>query len=336
MLDSLAQGGWLPVAFMALMGCSVLAYVILDGFDLGVGLLSPLATEEERDRMVASIGPFWDANETWLVLGVGILLVAFPRAHGLVLGAVYLPVAMMLVGLILRGVAFDFRAKADARQKPLWDRAFIAGAYLAAVSQGYMLGRYVLGFRAGAEAQAFALLVAACLVAAYAFIGAAWLVIKTEHALQRRAVDWARRCLGLTALGAVAISSATPLVSPYVFERWFSLPAMLWLLPVPVATAVLILVSRRALVRLPSRDDRGAWLPFACGAGIFTLCFAGLAYSFWPYVVPDRLTMWEAASAPESLLIIFMGSAAVLPVIVGYTVYVYRVFGGKARALSYD
>ncbi len=329
-------GYWLPVAFMALMGVSVLAYVVLDGFDLGVGMLASRAHPAQRDPMVSSIGPFWDANETWLVLGVGILLVAFPRAHGVVLGALYLPVALMLTGLILRGVAFDFRTKAGLAQKPLWDGAFVGGSFLAAISQGYMLGRYVLGFESGAAAELFALLVAVCVVAAYAFIGAAWLVLKTEGALQRRSVSWARATLGLTAIGAVAISAATPLVSERVFDRWFGWPETLLLLPVPLLTAGLFAVAWRALRRLGAGDAGGAWVPFGAAAGIFALCFVGLAYSFWPYVVPERLTMWEAASAPESLILILVGALMVLPMIIAYTVYVYRVFRGKARPLSYE
>ena len=329
-------GYWLPVAFMALMGLSVLAYVVLDGFDLGVGMLACRARPSERDPMVSSIGPFWDANETWLVLGVGILLVAFPRAHGLVLGALYLPVAFMLVGLILRGVAFDFRAKAGHAQKPFWDRAFIGGSALAALSQGYMLGQYVLGFERGAAAEIFSLLVAVCVVAAYAFIGAAWLVLKTEGELQRRSVSWAQRMLWLTALGVIAISVVTPIVSERVFERWFGWPETLLLLPMPALTTALFAVAWRALRRLHAGGQRGASVPFIAAAGIFATCFLGLAYSFWPYVVPERLTMWDAASAPESLMLILIGAAVVLPMVIGYTIFTYRVFRGKARALTYD
>ena len=327
---------WLPVAFLVLMGVSVLAYVCLDGFDLGVGALLALAEPEQRDTMVASIGPFWDANETWLVLGVGILLVAFPTAHGMVLSALYLPVALMLVGLILRGVAFDFRAKAGSAQKPWWDRAFIGGSLLASVSQGYMLGAYVIGLQGGPAGIAFGLLVGLCLTAAYAFIGAGWLVLKTEHALQRCAVGWARRALWLTVLGVAAISLTTPMVSEHVYERWFRLPEMLLLAPIPLLTATLLALAWHVLGRLPEAGERHAWVPFAAAVAVFVLCFLGLAYSFYPYVVPDRLTVWQAASAPESLLLIFIGSVVVLPVIVGYTVFMYRVFGGKTRALSYD
>ena len=331
-----ADALWLPVAFLVMMGLSVLAYVCLDGFDLGVGVLLGLAEPAQRDTMVASIGPFWDANETWLVLGVGILLVAFPAAHGLVLSTLYLPVALMLAGLILRGVAFDFRAKAGAVNKPWWDGAFIGGSLLASLAQGYMLGAYVIGFEAGLAGVGFGLLVALCLTAAYAFVGACWLVMKTEDSLQRRAVRWAQRALWLTVLGVAAISLATPVVSEHVFARWFRLPEILLLAPVPLLTAALLGAAWFTLGRLPLPGDRFAWLPFVCATAVFALCFLGLAYSFYPYVVPERLTAWEAASAPESLWVIFLGAAVVLPVIVAYNVFVYRVFRGKTRGLSYE
>ena len=174
----------LPVVFLALMGVSMLAYVVLDGYDLGVGLLLHRATPPQRDTMIASIGPFWDANETWLVLGVGILLIAFPKAHGLVLTALYLPVTLMLVGLVLRGVAFDFRVKAQDQWKPLWNFAFWAGSGIAATAQGWMLGRYITGFAEGGLALLFAGAIALLLPAAYVLLGACWLVMKTEHELQ--------------------------------------------------------------------------------------------------------------------------------------------------------
>src|SRR5688572_6170368 len=175
---------FLPVIFMALMGVAMLIYVISDGYDLGVGMLLPRADDAEKDLLIASIGPFWDANETWLVLGIGILLVAFPKAHGLVLGALYLPVALMLVGLTLRGVAFDFRVKAKADHKPMWDKMFFAGSTLAAVAQGWMLGRYVSGFGEGWNYPLFAAAIAVALPMAYVLLGAAWLIMKTEGALR--------------------------------------------------------------------------------------------------------------------------------------------------------
>ncbi|MEM7259682.1 MAG: cytochrome d ubiquinol oxidase subunit II, partial [Pseudomonadota bacterium] len=181
---------WLPLAFLGAMGLSILIYAVLDGYDLGVGILMINATETERDRMIASIGPFWDANETWLVLSVGLLLVAFPAAHGIVLSGLYLPVTIMLVGLILRGVAFDFRAKARAGLKHTWDKLFIAGSMISAFAQGYMLGRYIVGLDIYAGAQLFGLISGLCVMAAYALIGAGWLIIKTDNQLQQKSIRW--------------------------------------------------------------------------------------------------------------------------------------------------
>ncbi|WP_245838279.1 cytochrome d ubiquinol oxidase subunit II [Niveispirillum lacus] len=327
---------WLPVAFAALMGLSILAYVVLDGYDLGVGILMARAGDAERDRMIASIGPFWDANETWLVLAVGLLLVAFPMAHGMILSHLYLPAAVLLLGLILRGVSFEFRAKTDGGQRRWWNRAFIGGSLLAALSQGYMLGVYILGLETGLSAVLFGLLTGVCLTAAYAFIGAGWLILKTDGGLQAKAVIWARHTLWLAALGMAAISIATPLVSDRIAAKWFDLPYLILLAPVPLMTLLLFVGVKLALDRLPNAGDRWAWMPFAGAVGIFALGFNGLAYSFYPYVVPEKLTVWQAAAAPESLMIIFVGTCVVLPVIVGYTAFAYRVFRGKAGELRYD
>jgi cytochrome d ubiquinol oxidase subunit II len=335
-MTEFAGGNWLPLAFAALMGISILAYVVLDGYDLGVGILMAGADRPERDRMVAAIGPFWDANETWLVLGIGLLLVAFPAAHGIILGELYLPVALMLAGLTLRGVAFEFRVKAHLPLQRHWDRAFVAGSALAALTQGYMLGRYVLGFEEGLAAMAFAVLSAVCVAAAYAFVGATWLIYKTEGALQARAVDWARATLGMTALGMAAVSVATPLVSVRIFERWFSVPEILLLAPLPLMTAIVFAALWIFLRRMPRADHSLDLAPFAGAVVLFALGFAGLAYSFFPYVVPGRLTIWQAASAPESLMIIFVGACVVLPVVVAYSVFSYVVFRGKALPLSYE
>ncbi len=335
-MDMLANGAWLPVAFAVLMGASILLYVVLDGYDLGVGILAGARVEDaDRDRMIASIGPFWDANETWLVLAVGLLLVAFPFAHGAILGALYLPVAVMLLGITLRGVSFEFRAKAAAGQKVWWDRAFVGGSALTALSQGYMLGLYIVGFERTAANVAFAILTAVCLAAGYAFIGAAWLVMKTEGELQRRAVAWARDTLWLTGLGMVVVSVVTPLVSERIFDKWFSLPNLLLLAPIPVITVVLFAGLHIALKALPTRTDRFCWVPFVGAIGLFLLGFHGLAYSFFPYVVPERMTVWQAASAPESLMIMFVGAMIVLPMIGLYTAFAYRVFWGKATELRY-
>jgi cytochrome bd ubiquinol oxidase subunit II len=326
----------LPLAFAGLMGLAILIYVVLDGFDLGIGILFAVAEEEDQDTMIAAIGPFWDANETWLVLAVGLLLVAFPEAHGIILTALYLPAFVLLFGLILRGVAFDFRAKVPAGRKRRWNRAFLVGSLIASLAEGYMLGIYVLGLQTGLAAFAFGALVAVCLSAAYAAMGAAWLIYKAEGELQKKAVKWLQRLLLFTVLGMAAVSLATPFASPRIFERWFVWPDLLYLSPLPLLSGVLFVYLWRETFHLPKPGDRHALVPFLCLAAIFTLGFFGLAYSFYPFVVPDQLTIWEAASATESLGIIFAGTAVVLPVIIGYSVYAYRVFGGKAGELRYD
>ena len=327
-------GEALPVIFMGLMGLSMLAYVVLDGYDLGVGLLLHRATDEQKDVMVSSIGPFWDANETWLVLGVGILLIAFPKAHGMVLQALYLPVALMLVGLILRGVAFDFRVKAMDQHKPLWNFAFFAGSGLAAAAQGWMLGRYITGLADGWQFMLFAAAIALLLPAAYVLLGAAWLIMKTEDQLQRHAVRWAKLAWPPVVLGMGLISLATPLVSATVRERWFSMPEFIALLPIPLITLA-ALAGARAVLNSPRVLGRACWWPFALIITVFVLGGIGLAYSLYPYVVIDRLTIWEAASATEALAVIAIGCAFTVPAIAGYTVFSYRVFRGKAKALSY-
>lgn len=327
---------WLPWTFAALMGLSILIYVILDGFDLGVGLLMPLAEEQEKDRLVASIGPFWDANETWLVLAIGLLLVAFPPAHGIILTSLYLPVFIMLVGLILRGVSFEFRAKAPLSQKKRWNAAFFIGSLMASMSQGFMLGMYVMGLTWTLSHVAFALLTAVFLTVGYSFIGAAWLIAKTEGALQTRAVGWAKGGIWGLILGIGAISVATPFVSPRIFDKWFSLPEFLYLSPMPFLSGALVLYLFWRIHKLPQAGDKTAWSPFAAAMALFALAFAGMAYSFYPYVVPEQITIYDAAAAPESLFIILIGTLFVLPAILGYTALSYYIFRGKATELRYD
>ncbi len=327
---------WLPWTFAALMGLSILIYVVLDGFDLGVGLLMPLADDSEKDRLVSSIGPFWDANETWLVLAIGLLLVAFPPAHGVILTALYLPVFIMLVGLILRGVSFEFRAKAPAAQKPRWNFLFFAGSLMASMSQGFMLGMYVMGLTWTLPHVAFALLTAVFLTVGYSFIGAAWLIAKTEGRLQARVVGWAKGGIWGLVLGIAAISLATPYVSTRIFDKWFSFPEIIYLSPLPILSAALVIFLWWQLNQLPRSDDKRAWAPFAAATALFVLAFMGMAYSFYPYVVPDQLTIYDSASAPESLFIILIGTLFVLPAILGYTVLSYYIFRGKATDLRYD
>ncbi len=337
--DLTQPAGWLPLVFALVMSLSMLAYVVLDGYDLGVGVLLRQADDAQKDTMIASIGPFWDANETWLVLGVGVLLVAFPMAHGVILGALYLPVALMLLALTLRGVAFDFRVKAHANHKPLWDRAFFTGSLLAGWSQGFMLGGLITGFRGDVWSNLFSALIGCCLLVAYCLLGAGWLIMKTEGELQLKAVRWAQASLWLTAIGVGAISVVTPWVSARIFDKWFSFPNLVMLFPIPLMTLVLFAVMARSLKRLPVRlmdnNHYGAAVPFACTVGVFLLSFYGLAYSLFPWLVIDKITVWQGASSPEALMVIFYGVVVVLPVIIGYTVFAYRVFWGKSTALNY-
>jgi len=326
----------LPLVFAALMGVSVLAYVVLDGYDLGVGMLMPAADEAGQSMMVAAIGPFWDANETWLVLGVGLLLVAFPAAHGIVLGELYLPVVAMLIGLMFRGVAFEFRVKAQGWHRELWNWLFWFGSFLATFAQGVMLGRYITGFESGFGFVLFALLVGASLCGGYVLLGATWLVLKTEGALQRQAIGWARWGLLWVALGVAAVSLATPLISETVRDKWFDFPRTAALMLLPAATLAAGIVVWVVLGRLARGTSRAEWLPFAGAAAIFALAFAGLAYSLFPYVVIDRLTIWEAAAHPSSLKVVLAATLVVLPFVVAYNVMAHRIFAGKARELTYD
>lgn len=334
-MELTGEAYWLPVIFIGLMGLAFLIYAILDGYDLGVGILLPANSESERDTMIASIGPFWDANETWLVLGIGILLIAFPSAHSLILHHLYLPVTVMLAGLILRGVAFDFRAKALPDHKNLWDKIFKTGSLLATLAEGYMLGMFVMGFEQTASAYIFAVLSAVCVTAGYSFIGAAWLVMKTEGELQRRAARWTRICGWLTAIGIIAVSVVNPLISHNIFDKWFGSALTLLLLIIPTVCFLVFVTVDRYLSQFPYRNDFGCWIPFAGIVVLFALCFIALGYSFFPYVVPGQMDIWQAASAPESLMFILYGVIVVLPTILIYTAFSYRVFWGKATHLEY-
>jgi cytochrome d ubiquinol oxidase subunit II len=326
----------MPLIFAILMGAAILAYVVLDGFDLGVGMLMPGGDEREQNRMVNSIGPFWDANETWLVLGIGILLVAFPAAHGVVLQALYLPVVAMLVGLMLRGVAFEFRIKAVGWHRELWNWLFWFGSFQASVAQGVMLGRYITGFEPGFGYFLFALVVSGGLCGGYVLLGATWLVLKTEGELQRKALAWARWGLLWVALGVALVSLGTPMVSETVRDKWFNFPTTLWLMVLPAAT----LGAGLRLWQVTGKLERGErvpeWSPFAYAVAIFTLAFLGLGYSLFPYVVIDRMTIWQAAAHPSSLSFSLWGAAIVLPFIVGYSALSYRIFRGKARDSLYE
>ena len=329
-------GYWLPLFFAGAMGLALLIYVILDGYDLGIGMLLPFASDDEKDVMVAAIGPFWDANETWIVLGVGILLIAFPQAHSIVLTSLYLPVTLMLMGLILRGVAFDFRVKAGDKHKAKWNRLFAFGSLVASLCQGWMLGAFVTGLTGAATSTLFAALIALALPALYIMLGAAWLLIKTEGELFNKAVRWGR--LAVLPMGGflLLISIATPLVSSAISDKWFTLPNAIGLMPIPIATAlayaglIWVFNSKQIL------HNGYGWLAFVALMVMCVLASIGLAYSLFPDIVLGRISIWEAASATESLLFTFWGAIIALPMILAYTIFIYRVFRGKATHLSYE
>ncbi|CAA0124057.1 Cytochrome bd-I ubiquinol oxidase subunit 2 [BD1-7 clade bacterium] len=331
----MSEAEYLPIIFAGLMALAVIVYAILDGYDLGVGILFPLDDTHQRDVMIASIGPFWDANETWLVLGIGILLIAFPEVYNTVFHHLYLPTAIMLAGLIARGVAFDFRSKSASRYHYGWDKVFKIASIVTSVSQGYMLGMYVAGFEQTTAAYCFAILSGFGVACAYSYIGACWLVMKTEGELQKRAANWARKAGYATALGVVAVSLFNPWVNVEVYDFWFSMPAALLLLMIPLICAVMFVINDRLLRQIPLPNDFACWVPFTCAIVIFLCSAQALAVGFYPYLIPGKVTIFQAASAPESLRFVLYGAVIVVPVILIYTFFVYWVFWGKATKLKY-
>ncbi|OCQ18305.1 cytochrome d ubiquinol oxidase subunit II [Pseudoalteromonas luteoviolacea] len=320
----------------ALMALAVLVYAILDGYDLGVGILLPTDDKSQADTMIASIGPFWDANETWLVLAVGLALIAFPLAHSVILQALYLPVALMLLGLILRGVAFDFRAKAKTKYRDAWDVSFKIGSMITAFSQGFMLGLYVMSFDTSMQSYAFAMLSGVGVVAAYGLIGSAWLVMKTSGEVYQRSISWCRRFNLVALIGVITVSLVNPLINDFVANKWFGTELSVLLLPIPFACIALFIFQDRVLANLGNAGAKeGSWKPFALSCGVFVLCFVGLVYSFFPYVVPNELTIYESLADPSALTFMFYGVVLVVPAIIGYTVFSYRVFWGKTQELTY-
>jgi cytochrome bd ubiquinol oxidase subunit II len=324
---------YLPLVWAGVIGIAVAMYVILDGFDLGIGILLPFAgSDRERDQMIASIAPFWDGNETWLVLGGGGLLVAFPKAYAVIMPALYLPVIVMLLALVFRGVTFEFRGL--ARRKGRWDIVFAAGSTLAAFCQGVILGGLIQGIRvengefAGGAfdwATPFAALCGVAVVAGYALLGATWLVLKTEGELAVRARAQAKVLLAAVLVFMAVVSLWTPFAFPRVFARWFSLPNILFLWPVPIVTGIVALAAWRWLTEGP--DAR----PFFAAIALFCLGYLGLVISVFPYIVPPTLTIWDAPAAPASQMFMLVGTLILLPIILGYTAFIYWIFRGKVR-----
>jgi len=324
----------LPLIWALLIALAVLLYVVLDGFDLGIGILFPFfKAKRDRDVMMNSVAPVWDGNETWLVLGGGGLFAVFPLAYSLLLTAFYAPVIGMLLALIFRGVAFEFRFR-DARHRPLWDVSFAFGSTLATLCQGIMLGAFVQGIAFKGRAYAggwfdwltpFSVFTGIALLLGYALLGAGWLILKTDGDLQERVyrrAPW----LAVAVLAAIAVVSLwTPLLNDAIAARWFTLPNLLYLSPVP------LLVGAAALALFWALHRRRTALPFLMALALFALSYLGLGISLFPNIVPPSVTIWQAAAPPESQGFLLVGAVVLLPIVLGYTGYAYWVFRGKVH-----
>jgi cytochrome d ubiquinol oxidase subunit II len=317
-----------------ILGLGVFFYVLLDGFDLGVGMLFGLAPDTtSRNLIMNSIAPIWDGNETWLVLGGVGLFAAFPLAFSIIIPAVYFPILIMLLALVFRGVAFEFRFR-DAEHKGLWDHGFTYGSTVATFAQGVVLGAFIQGFKVDGRHFAggvfdwftpFSLLCGVALVFGYGLLGCGWLILKTEGDVQARARRQGRVCLLAVMAGIAAVSLWTPLLDPDIARRWFSWPNIAWLSPVPITAGLLGLYEWRAL---KSGDDAG---PFAGAIGLFLISYLGIAISLWPMIVPHHYTLWQAASSESTQAFLLVGTLFLLPIILVYTGWSYWVFRGKVR-----
>ncbi|TCS62131.1 cytochrome d ubiquinol oxidase subunit II [Varunaivibrio sulfuroxidans] len=323
-----------PLIWALLIALAVLIYVLLDGFDLGVGILFPFAEgESSRDQMMNSVAPIWDGNETWLVLGGGGLLATFPLAYAVILPALYAPLVVMLLALVLRGVAFEFRWK-TRRFLPVWNVAFAGGSVLAALCQGIVLGAWVQGIAYANRAYAggswdwltpFSVLCGVALVCGYALLGSTWLILKTQGALQVRAYVWARRAAAGLLVMIVLVSVWMLLLDPRFVTRWLSGVAAVYVFVVPLLVVAVGLVLFRALANF---DDV---IPFFAAQSLFLLSYIGLGIGVFPDMVPMRITIWQAAAPTVSLKFLLIGAAFLLPIILGYTAYSYWVFRGKVK-----
>lgn len=328
----------LTVIWAGIIGFAIIAYVIMDGFDLGIGILFPgLKVGPDRDAAMNSIAPVWDGNETWLILGGGGLLAAFPLAYAIILPALYAPLIAMLLGLVLRGVAFEFRWR-DAAHRPAWDIAFATGSLVATLAQGITLGALLQGITVDGRSYAggwwewlspFSLLTGVSLVIGYALLGSCWLIWKTEGALQDQAYRYAR-LLGFALLAAIAaISLATLSLEQQYYLRWLAFPGVLATAQVPLATLIVSYLYFRSLAKRKEAQ------PFFLALGLFGLSILGLGISIWPYVVPARVTIWEAAAPYSSQLFMLIGAAITVPFILAYTAWAYWVFRGKVGTDGY-
>jgi cytochrome d ubiquinol oxidase subunit II len=325
----------LPMIWAFIIAFAVFAYVVMDGFDLGLGMLFPFFPKrEDRNVMMNSVAPVWDGNETWLVLGGGGLFAAFPLAYAILMPALYTPMIAMLVGLVLRGVAFEFRWR-TTREKNLWDIAFAAGSLIAALAQGIALGAILQGITVTDRQYGggwwdwltpFSLLTGASLVIGYCLLGATWLVMKSTGELRERAYTYSWRLLFLTLAALGAVSLATPFLKADYWRRWFEWPNIAFTSLVPIAVIVITLLLTRSLAQ------RRDYQPFLLSLLLFLITYAGLGVSMWPYLVPQSVTIWQAASPESSQVFMLFGVSVMIPIILAYTAFAYWVFRGKVEA----
>ena len=324
----------LAFIWAGLIAIAILAYVILDGFDLGIGILFPLLKGvRNRDQAMNTVAPVWDGNETWLVLGGGGLFAVFPLAYAVILPALYAPIIAMLIGLIFRGVAFEFRWRTN-RWKTAWDMSFFLGSLTAALSQGIILGALIQGIEVSGRAYAggwwdwltpFSVMCGIALAVGYALLGASWLIMKTDNRLNNRAYDLAWPLTILMAVVMAIVSFWTPFLDPKFMTRWFSAPSIYYVSIVPILTFGLFV---SLIFSLNAKRDN---LPFLLTLGLFLASYCGLGISIYPYMVPPSITLWQAAAPDDSLRFLLVGALVLLPIIIGYTAYSYWVFRGKTR-----
>ncbi|GGY58350.1 ubiquinol oxidase subunit II, cyanide insensitive [Bacterioplanes sanyensis] len=316
----------LAVIWFALIVFAILMYIVMDGFDLGVGMLFAMVDDsEQRDRMVNSVAPVWDGNETWLVLGGAGLMGAFPLAYAQVLEALTAPLLVMLLALLVRGVAFEYRFKAPQLSRHWWDKGLFCGSWLATFCQGLVLGAFIQGAAAGQShwLTPFSLFCGVALTVTYTLLGAVWLIIKMDGALQQRMRQLAHTLLWQLLICMAVVSAWTPLTDERIAARWFGEGHWQWLWPVPVLAAWCALQLRTSLQR-----DR-TYRPFLLALALVVLGFAGLGISLWPYLVPPQLTLWQAAAPASSLRFMLVGAVCILPLVLAYTAWSYYVFRGK-------
>lgn len=323
---------WMPLAMVVLLFAITVAGVVLDGFDIGVGCLLPFAPAKQRVRMLALLSPWRDANEFWLILGLGLLVSAFPHAWAPIMGSLYLPMALLAMGVLLRSASFELRLRAPQEWQTSWLAVFSVGSWLTAISHGLILSKVVTAYESGVVYGVLGLFFALCAVASYGLLGAAWLVMREAGVLRDKALTWARQLVRWVAAGSVAVSLILLLANTGVFLKWGSVPNLAFVASVWGVLLLCFVALEMLLPRLAGSDTGLAALPFILVLLIFFIVLSGLGYSFFPYLVLDDVTIWDAAASMSSLRFIFSATIIALPVAIVFNVWVYWGMFGRSRA----